>query len=674
METFLATYVPARPQDTWDTTGQRLSSVARNQPVYRIPQGSSSTTAYTLVSGALPPGLVLANNGVISGTPIVSAPTTVTSLHPYQFTVNMSGTNRTFSMTVVDHGMLNTGYDLTDKVSVYSSYCQLAIGNIPLPPGATWTLRAGQLPPRTTLDPAGIIKLEFESRTITTFFGGLPTVEYTRLLPFTRDQFIGLAPSDPGVSAKAWNSWLGDFLTTTNTFDYQFVLELQDVFGMAIAAHTFRIMVLKAPSWSSWFVDNARILNYNPDQEFFLFASTLDDYITWSTDSSLGTVVNGSTSTLSLKAQSRAKLEYVTQPFSYNRFPQGVLLNRYGDISGRFSFRCSQDDPGNLPTGDYYDFVVRARTLNSRSYSDRRFNLTVQRHYTRPVDNIYIRAFPPIDERLYFDSIMRDPDIFPSNLIYRPNDPWFGQAKDIKFLFSAGVNIATTAEYETWLQNNHYTKTLRFGEPATAVAYDSQMQIKYEVVYLPIVDEQSRSDVNLDITVPNIIDLRSSIVNYYVRDGQSYYLFRPNGLQNMQQIIKDTVGYWDLGALPSWMTSLQPVEDRPGEFYLPKGLVYAVVLAYTVAGGSQIIAHRLKQFNFNNIRFEFDRYQLDNSLSQNYRTASNSYVSGSQLTTFDGGSTIYDSNSTKMLENLEYYRGPGEGDKYLKFPKSGVFK
>lgn len=674
METFLATYAPARPQDTWDTTGQRLSSVARNQPVYRIPQGSSSTTSYTLVSGALPPGLTIANNGVISGIPIVSHPTSVTSLHPYSFTVNMSGQTRTFMMNVVDHGMLNTGLRLTEQVGVFSKYCQLAI-NIPLPPGATWIVKYGQLPPRASLDPAGIIKLDFESRSVTTtFFGSSSTVEYRKLLPFVRDQFTGLAPNEASISQAAWNTWIKEFLSSPQNFDYQFVLEMQDVFGIAQAAHTFRIIVLPAPSWSSWFADNARLLNYSADQDFFIFASTLDDYITWDTDSDLGTVSNGSTSTLSVKAKSKNRLEYVTHPYSYNRFPQGVRLTQHGDISGRFSFRCAQDDPGNVPIGDYYEFVVRARTANSRSYADRKFKLSLERAYTKPVDNIYIKAFPPVAERLYFESIMQDPNLFPSNLIYRPNDPWFGLAREIKFLFSPGVNIATTSQYETWLQDNHYTKTLRFGEASTAVAYDQEMQIKYEVVYLPVFDERSRNEIALNTTVPNIIDLRSSIVNYHVRDGQSYYLFRPNGLQNMQQIIKDTVGYWDLGALPDWMTSLQPVEDRPGEFYLPSGLVYAVVLAYTVAGGSQVIAHRLRQFNFNHIRFEFDRYQLDNSQSQNYRTSTNSYVSGSHLTTMDGGSTIFDSNSTKILENLEYYRDPGEGDKYLKFPKSGVFK
>jgi hypothetical protein len=269
---------------------------------------------------------------------------------------------------------------------------------------------------------------------------------------------------------------------------------------------------------------------------------------------------------------------------------------------------------------------------------------------------------------------MENPDLVPHNLLYRPNDPWFGRAREIKFLFAADVNIARPDEYEVWLQNNHSTKSLRFGVPTTAVAYNSQMSIDYEVVYLPVVDEQAPNQYNSQLRPPIVIDLRSSIQNYHIRDGQSYYLLRPNALQNMQEVIRTTVGYYDSGLLPAWMTSLQPVPDSPGQFYLPMGLTYAVVLAYTVPGASQIIAHRLSKFNFNEIGFDFDRYQLDNSLSENYQTSSNSFVSGSQLTVFDNGATILDSNSTKFLQNLEYYRNPGQGDKYLKFPKSGVFK
>jgi hypothetical protein len=58
------------------------------------------------------------------------------------------------------------------------------------------------------------------------------------------------------------------------------------------------------------------------------------------------------------------------------------------------------------------------------------------------------------------------------------------------------------------------------------------------------------------------------------------------------------------------------------------GLTRAIVLAYTIPGASKLIAYRLSNsgINFNNISFVADRYQIDDWLSQYYDVNTNSFT------------------------------------------------
>ena len=72
-------------------------------------------------------------------------------------------------------------------------------------------------------------------------------------------------------------------------------------------------------------------------------------------------------------------------------------------------------------------------------------------------------------------------------------------------------------------------------------------------------------------------------------------------------------------------------------------------------------------------RSEFDRYQLENRLSQYYDTVSNTYQAA-VTTTIDSANTVFDANSTRFVENYDGYADPEQHDKYLKFPNTRVFK
>jgi hypothetical protein len=234
-------------------------------------------------------------------------------------------------------------------------------------------------------------------------------------------------------------------------------------------------------------------------------------------------------------------------------------------------------------------------------------------------------------------------------------------------------------QYNTVLEDNYYNKSLLFGDVETAVCYDENLQIKYEVVYLPLVDRLSTIEpgTHSQVGLPDVIDLRSQIKNYYFDNGQTYYIFKPNGLENMRHRLATTVGFYNQGIIPGWMTSIQPIPEKLGQFYAPPGFKHAVVLAYTVAGGSSVIAFRLKRagVNFNNFKFEFDRFELDKRLSESFTAPP---VEEEQGTTFDNDITKFENGTTKFNYGVDYIlgltgTGPYVGNKYLKFPKTGAF-
>jgi len=162
-----------------------------------------------------------------------------------------------------------------------------------------------------------------------------------------------------------------------------------------------------------------------------------------------------------------------------------------------------------------------------------------------------------------------------------------------------------------------------------------------------------------------------------LENDRAFYVFKPNGLENMKNQLRQVIGYYGLGILPTWMTSPQPIPGAVGQFYAPTGFIPAVVLAYTNPGGSDLIAFRLRneKINFNDFRFEFDRYEFDSEMSFNWDAGEFDNI---VETTFDGDSTIFENRGTRFIEGLDYLpdedsEGELYGDKYLKFPKYGEF-
>jgi hypothetical protein len=371
----------------------------------------------------------------------------------------------------------------------------------------------------------------------------------------------------------------------------------------------------------------------------------VNNTIIWTTPSDLGYINNGVVSELVLRATStEGKTLVYTLVDAIGvpcRLPQGLELLPTGEISGRVSFETfSVDDftttfdKDTLTIDREYKFFVTAADASSTVNSVQEFKLKLAIINTEPYNDLYLQAMPAFDQRQLYQSTIDNVNIFPSDLIYRPTDPYFGIQPNIRMLFVPGLTAEELSTYESAIIDNHYFKSFTFGDIKTAVVLDNLFRIKYEVVYIEVLDPQE----NAAGVSPGLeIDLTNVIANPYINpQGTEYKIVYPNSADDMLTRLETTIKYQDQSSLPEWMTSNQLTADASTTFSPPLGFTKAVIMAYTVPGASKLIAYRLKNsgINFNAIQFTVDRYNVDNYYSTNYNITTGLYDSGVE-TIFD---------------------------------------
>lgn len=433
------------------------------------------------------------------------------------------------------------------------------------------------------------------------------------------DVTAGSATSLPGLTIDPNNGWIYGNITpqssTLTTFEFAII--------------------------ASKIVGNVTYLG-TPVYYDLPIAGEINNVVEWVTPTDLGTIDNGSISEITLVAKHLAgkPLEYTLIDLPKTKLPQGIKLLPSGDLAGRASFEyfaldnsATTFDSGSTSFDNIFTFTAEASTHDGSASATQVFTLRVNNSNVKPYENLYIKGLPSQSQRALYNSVINNTEIFPSSLLYRPTDSWFGVQSDIKMLFLAGLNPSELDSYQSAMVHNHYNKTLSFGQVKTAVSLDSNYNIKYEVVYLEVLDpEENASGAGPSQT----INLTGKINPYIDSNGGTHTIAYPNSLNNMTSDIVGSIGYANQSALPDWMTSNQIDNTATGKFLPPLGFVNAVVLAYTLPGYSNQVAYRLRNsgIDFNNITFTADRYQLDNTLTQNYNVPASTFIT-SKETTFD---------------------------------------
>lgn len=419
--------------------------------------------------------------------------------------------------------------------------------------------------------------------------------------------------------------------------------------------------------------------------------------VTWSTPAALGTIENGAVSELYVEATNPLDrtLYYRLKRGSTNRLPQGLKLLDNGLIVGRCSFSVFQLDGGDISFDagatsfdTTFTSTIEAYDLEGEITVTRDFTITVSVANTKPYEDLYFVSRTKSTDRTSFTDLLANANIFPSNKIYRSSDPYFGKQTDLRFLVATGLEPKTVNNFVAAMSTNHYNKKLTFGDVNYARALDSDGTTRYEVVYIEITDDQENA---LGVSTSSSLDLRDKIDNTFSVDkgyidvstgnwrtsANNEYLVYPNSILNMQQALVTGVGQSNVNTLPDWQTSKQ--ENNQVLNYK-----HYAILAYVTPGSAEQIAFLLNRhidnnnFDFKDIKWETDRYVHDLNLSKNYDKDLGIFTSAEE-TTFDidgvkyGAETTFDGQGTKFVKYKDVYEEPDQNDKYLVFPRRGIF-
>ena len=379
----------------------------------------------------------------------------------------------------------------------------------------------------------------------------------------------------------------------------------------------------------------------------------LRNAINWITNEDLGLISAGAVSELTIEAANsyNKTLIYSLQPGKSNRLPQGLKLLNNGLISGRSSFEVTSFDQNSLTFDKNrreagtlsvetifdrdYTFTVRVNDIGNTLIAYKTFKVRVIVEYNQPYESLYLRAHPGINDKEIFNQLVNNSDLIPEEYVYRNNDPYFGKQKYLDVLLISGIKPSTGSEYIQAMAINHYRKKLLIGLPEVAQALDSNGNVKYEVLYLPMQDDNSSISKSIDLRnkINNFVrvdDNLPSIDSGYVTVNNNNRIVYPNSLNAMRSQIKTSLGYVDREILPPWMTSKQQNGLIP--YWNP-----AMVLAYLKPGtGNEVkfLINRLFEYDLKDISFDVDRYIWDCNLSSTYDAVNDDYLL-STLTTFD---------------------------------------
>ncbi len=481
-----------------------------------------------------------------------------------------------------------------------------------------------------------------------TTFNILPTNEYygyyftppkesrTLTTPSATSTFIGTAQSDNYFAFKIIGK---DFDNSVISYSYSglpsgmigntttgWITGTPILGSTGINQYNFSVAVLKGSFISEYVEFSYKISN------------GLDGIVTWITPTNMGTIYNGTISTLNVLATAQVELYYDIVSGS---LPPNLELLFNGEITGYVA-----DQPTNqfLILNETTDFTVTIRAYSPDHpllNSNKTFTISVLQQYTQPTDILYINATPSITDRNIINSLLTNTTLIPTIDLYRATDIYFGKATSVVYEHLYGVFSSDLDEYIAAVTQNHYWRNITLGELKTAVAKNSAGTIIYEVVYSEIIDNlinPSGVSVSSEIYWPTPInlfqgswytsvdDIYTSYVNIF---GQEYYtsltpgsatVLYPNSLINMRNRVSAVLGQeYDSSLLPLWMTSQQANGNT-------LGYTQAWVICYTKPGKAITIKNNINDnwaYKLNQINFNIDRFTVDKSTTYNYDKTTN---------------------------------------------------
>lgn len=664
-------------------------TAARLQIEFVNPTGAATVR---IISGSLPPGLVMDSHGLITGLiePLVGPGSgaiagfdnTAYSQYPFDFSTRSTSQNYQFTVEATD------GKETTLRVFEIYVYSKDSMSADTTDFTADNTFITADIVPTRTpilINPTGSIGQTRSDSFYAYIFAAIDfdgdEVEYV----------INTPP--PGLELNHITGWLYGYIpnsgATEITYDF-----------------TVKVRKLNQPTIVS------EPVNYN-----LTIVGDIATEVMWITKPDLGYINNGAISTLYVQAVSVSgrSMSYRLVSGSDSRLPQGLTLQSNGTITGAVSFNTFALDGGTtvfdkdsvnrgIKAETTFDmqctFTVNAYATGSNANLIsifRTFTVTVVRAFNEPYQGLYIKAMPPQNDRALISQLVQNRDIIPSEIVYRLGDPYFGVSSSVVYNHVYGLTPAALEDYVAALDINHYWKNLTLGEVSYAQARNSAGEVIYEAVYSLVVDNlvnNAGESVSKQVTLPYPVTLPNNTVVSTVY---------PNSLIDMRNQVIDSIGQISPG-LPAWMTSKQ----ANGRVL---GFVPAWVIAYVKPGeGAKVVYNIQKQFGnqLNTIDFKADRYEIDRRMTFAWDNADQQWIPAPPAaTTFDltpptvqwvnnshavvnwindfsapiiwtsvGGSqtgpTIFDGGSTTFIDPATTVTETDQYDKYVLYPRVNI--
>jgi hypothetical protein len=341
----------------------------------------------------------------------------------------------------------------------------------------------------------------------------------------------------------------------------------------------------------------------------------------------LGKITTGKLSLFTIKATSTQNV-ILSYEYKEGRLPPGLSIAVDGGVQGK----CGTDvfdvdnglttfDNGNTTTDRDYVFTVKATGQFGNVSSEQSFKITVLKDTHDEISNVFGQIFVDETQRDAFTNFVTDNKLFPNDDLFRPYDLNF-DTKFPKFLFLSGVHLKFLSELQSYLKNNTYDFTLRFGEFKVAQAKDDIGDVLYDVIYAELEDPKTGANkfTNYNTKLPNILsqiradslgllsDMSMSIPGGYVKNLYS------NDIINMQDEIKNQTTVENYKYLPRWMQSYQNDNQVLG---------YKIVLPikFVKPGQGAKVLYRIQNQNTYDIQTltaSFDRWIFDNNLGTKF--------------------------------------------------------
>lgn len=395
---------------------------------------------------------------------------------------------------------------------------------------------------------------------------------------------------------------------------------------------------------------NADINNPSTPKTFTIrILGEVDSEITWITPANLGSITANFTSTKRVTAQTNVPDTRLIYTIVSGRLPNGLRLAYTGEIIGKVTqFGTLQNlglttidnadfglDGGTTSIDRSYKFKIKAEDRFGYSAVEREFVINIIDQDDTLYSNLYIRPMLEPNIRKEFKRFVSNPDIFPTDTIYRASDPNYGIQTKISMLAYAGLETTLIDKYVAATAKNHKRRSYKIGEVKTAIAKEpGSNDIVYEIVYLEIVDPRdSKKGKVADSFVGNPQpEITADSVSYEIMDDETaqdsgYDVAKVDGRFRDVEVVLDQGDGMTVGTRSGEV--IQTIDNDDIDITLRDG-VTEVNIDVDLSDADPI-RQRLRQRGENTVKADTDAVNINNANEVN----------------------MYISNTTNMREELE---------------------